>query len=67
MQKSHHAGNSVPRYCCWEPACHATTLQGYSSGDPSRRGNALFLAAEMGMFGLVGTAVKAAVDLLRSR
>lgn len=47
--------------------CLPHTTQGYASGDPSKRGNLVYLAAEVGMFGLVGAAVKVGVDLLRSK
>ncbi len=42
-------------------------MQGYASGDPAKRGNPLFLAAEVGLFGLAATTIKVAVDLVRSK
>jgi hypothetical protein len=51
----------------WWVVATVLLLQGYASGDPERRGNPLFLIADVGMFGLVGTAIKVAVDLIRNK
>jgi hypothetical protein len=39
-------------------------LQGYSSGDPQKRVNYVTMLGYVGIFGLVGTSIKFAVDLL---
>lgn len=45
----------------------AAMRQGYASGDPAKRINPLHLAGMLSMLGLVGTTIKVAVDLLRSK
>lgn len=41
--------------------------QGYASGDPAKRIHPLHIAGLFSMLGLVGTTIKVAVDLLRSK
>ena len=43
---------------------HAPAVQGYSSGEPSKRVNPLHMAGMFAMLGLVGTTIKVAVDLI---
>ena len=49
------------------PPTHSLAdFKGYSTGDPKRRVNAGTLLGYVGLFGLVGTAAKIAIDLLSS-
>lgn len=43
------------------------SLQGYSSGDPAKRANPLYMVGLIGMLGLAGTTIKVAIDLLSKK